>query len=199
MTIIIKEGDSMEKLRGFTLVELMVSCSILLILIMIAVPNFNEFITKFRVDSQITQLHRLLLITRNSAINYNQDVTLCPLNESLACTVNWQNELSVFIDFNDNGILNPNSNEKVIKVKTAVKSGVQLQYGLNRNKVKFSATGRTTGWGSNGTFKVCPKKDVQFSRAIIVATSGRFYLSSDTDDDGKDENRSGAEIVCRTE
>ncbi|MFQ3288323.1 MAG: prepilin-type N-terminal cleavage/methylation domain-containing protein [Alteromonadaceae bacterium] len=36
MTIIIKEGDSIEKLRGFALVELMVSCSVLLILIMIA-------------------------------------------------------------------------------------------------------------------------------------------------------------------
>tara|TARA_B110000091_G_scaffold205773_1_gene241836 strand:+ start:27 stop:626 length:600 start_codon:yes stop_codon:yes gene_type:complete len=199
MAMIIKEGDAMQKPKGFTLVELMVSCAILSILIVLIVPNFNEFIIKTRVDSQISQLHRLLLITRNSAINYNQNVTLCPLNKHLECTVNWQDELSVFIDFNDNGVLNPESNEKVIKVKAAVKYGDQLQYGLKRNKIKFAATGRTTGWGSNGTFKLCPQRKRQFSRAIIVATSGRFYLSSDIDNDGKDENRRGAEIICRPE
>jgi Tfp pilus assembly protein FimT len=199
MTIIIKEGDSMHKYKGFTLVELMVSFSILLVLIVMIAPNFNEFIVKTRVDSQLSQLHRLLLITRNSAINYNQDVTLCPLNESLECTVNWQDELSVFIDVNDNGSLNPESNEKIIKVKAAVRYGDQLQYGLGRNKIKFSASGRTTGWGSNGTFKLCPNKNMQFSRAVIVATSGRFYLSSDLNNDGKDENRSGTEIICRPE
>ena len=152
-----------------------------------------------RVDSQISQLHRLLLIARNSAINYNQDVTVCPLDESLNCTVNWQDELSVFFDINDDGMLNADSDEKIIRVKAAVKYGDQLQYGLYRNKVKFAATGRTTGWGSNGTFKLCPRNEVQFSRAIIVATSGRFYLSSDIDHDGKDENRSGSEIICRAE
>ena len=199
MAIIIKEGDAMQKPKGFTLVELMVSSSVLSILLAILIPNFNEIIIKTRVDSQISQLHHLLLITRNSAINYNQDVTLCPLNENLECTVNWQDELSVFIDFNDNGVLNPELNEKVIKVKAAVKYGDQLQYGLKRNKVKFAATGRTTGWGSNGTFKICPENKMHFSRAIIVATSGRFYLSSDIDDDGKDENRRGAEIICRSE
>jgi|TARA_B110000091_G_C13711898_1_gene430864 prepilin-type N-terminal cleavage/methylation domain-containing protein len=199
MAIIIKEGDAMQNPKGFTLIELMVTCSILSILLAIVIPNFNEFIIKTRVDSQISQLHHLLLITRNSAINYNQDVTLCPLNENLECTVNWQDELSVFVDFNNNGVLNPESNEKIIKVKAAVKHGDQLQYGLKRNKVKFAATGRTTGWGSNGTFKLCPQKKIQFSRAIIVSTSGRFYLSSDIDNDGKDENRRGTEIICRPE
>ena len=189
----------MQKCKGFTLLELIVSCSILAILTVIVVPNFNEFIIKMRVDSQISQLHRLLLIARNNAINYNQAVTVCPLDEDLNCTTHWQNELTVFFDINNDGMLNPDLDEKVIRVKKAVKDGDQLQYGLHRNKVKFAATGRTTLWGSNGTFKLCPKNKTQFSRAIIVANSGRFYLSSDIDHDGKDENRRGAEIICRAD
>ncbi len=189
----------MKKCKGFTLIELMVSCSIVAILTAIVVPNFNEFIVKIRVDNQIFQLQRLLLIARNSAINFNQDITVCPLDESLNCSVNWQNDISVFADINNNGSYEPELNETIIRVKAAVKLGDKLQYGLKRNKVKFAATGRTTGWGSNGTFKLCPKNKIKLSRALVVATSGRFYLSADIDHDGKDENRSGKEVVCRGE
>ncbi|MCJ8320659.1 MAG: GspH/FimT family pseudopilin [Colwellia sp.] len=187
----------MNKCKGFTLVELMVSIIILAVLTAIVVPNFNEFVIKIRVDNEISQLHRLLLIARNSAINANQDVTLCPLDANYHCSTDWQNQIVVFIDINDDKIFSPESNEVIIRMKPAIKIADKLQYGLTRNRIKFAPTGRTTGWGSNGTLKYCPQDFDNFSRAIVVATSGRFYPSTDLDHDGKDEKRNGSEIVCR--
>jgi len=187
----------MRKCKGFTLVELMVSVTILAILTIIVIPNFTEFIIKIRVDNEISQLQRLLLVARNSAINYNQNITVCPLDDQLQCTSDWRGAISVFIDRNNNDRLDTNINETIIRIKEAIKLGDKLQYGLRRFRLKYAPTGRTTGFGSNGTFKYCPKNYEQYSRAIIVSTSGRIYLSSDIDKDGKDETRSGSEIVCR--
>ena len=187
----------MTKCNGFTLVELMVSVSILSILAIVAIPNFSSFIVKMRVDSQISQLHRLLLTARNTAINSSYPVVVCPLNNSFQCSTNWQQEISVFIDINNDNSFSPDSDETIIKVKKAVKPNEKLQYGLNRNRITFAPTGRTIGWGSNGTFKYCPNGHKNLSRGIVVATSGRFYPSTDIDHDGKDESRGGKEIVCR--
>jgi len=187
----------MKKCNGFTLIELMVSVSIVSILGAVVIPNVNEFIIIMRVDNEISQLHRLLLIARNSAINTNQNVTLCPIDSNSNCTTDWQKNIIVFIDSNDDNAYSPDLNEVIIRSKPSVKINDKLQYGLNRNRIKFAPTGRTTGWGSNGTFKYCPQDFTELSRAIVVATSGRFYPSTDINYDGKDETRNGSEIVCR--
>ena len=185
--------------KGFTLIELMVSISVISILAAIAVPNFNAFLSQMRVDKEISALHRLLFTARNSAINSALPVTVCPLNVQSQCTTQWQNEISVFIDFNNNDTYDPVSNEILLRTKSAIKNDDKLQYGLRRSRIIYAPTGRTSGWGSNGTFKYCPKGYPEKSRAIRIATSGRLYTSNDIDQDGREEVRSGSEINCRAE
>ena len=178
---------------GFTLIELMVSVSITSILLTIAIPNFSDFIVRMRVDNEISQLHRLLLITRNAAINSGQNAIICPLNRSLKCTDQWQNELSVFIDSNQNKEFD--AKEEVIKIRAEIVSGDQLVYGKRRNKITFSPTGQLSGL-ANGTFRYCPKDHKNKSRGIVIARSGRIYQSSDNNHDGIDENRGNKKITC---
>jgi len=189
--------SSISNQKAFTLIELMVSISIVSILTSIALPNLNEFRVKMRVDSEISQIQRLLLTARNQAINTQFPVTLCPLNTQNQCNTQWDKEISVFIDLNNNNIYEPLNNETLIRTKSIIFDGDKLQYGLGRNRIKYAPTGRTTGWGSNGTFKYCPKNNEEQSRAIVISTSGRLYISGDIDNDGKDETRNGREIACR--
>ena len=193
MLKIIYSVISNPSIKGFTLIELMVSISVTSILAAIAVPNFSNFIVKIRVNNEISQLHRMLLITRNTAINSGHKVIICPLDNNSQCTTQWQNKLSVFVDVNNNKLFDVN--EKVIKVRAKITSGDALIYGKKRNKITFKPTGQLSGL-ANGTFRYCPQSHKKYSRGIVVARSGRVYQSSDIDNDGIDENRGNKEINC---
>lgn len=182
-----------SRIKGFTLIELIVSVSVTSILAAIAVPNLNDFIVRMRVDNEISQLHRMLLLARNTAINHGQNTILCPLDSNSQCTTQWQNELSIFVDINDNKQLDVN--EKIISTRAAINIEDKLVYGKTRNKVTYKPIGHLSGL-SNGTFRYCPKNHEKLSRGIVVARSGRVYQSSDVDSDGIDENRGNKEINC---
>jgi len=184
---------SVRHKQGFTLIELMVAIAVVSILSAIALPSMNDFLVKMRVDNEISEMQRLLLTARNMAINTGKNTTVCPLSSGV-CTTSWQNEISVFTN-NVNTVANSNAfvvPDELIKIKEAIKSGDKLQY--SQTSVIYSPTGRLITTAAR--FSYCPKGQDNKARGIDVSVSGRSYTSSDTDNDGKDENRSGAAIVC---
>jgi type IV fimbrial biogenesis protein FimT/type IV fimbrial biogenesis protein FimU len=179
--------------QGFTLIELMVSIAIVAILSTIALPSMGEFLVKMRVDNEISEVQRLLLTARNMAINPGKNTTICPLTSG-ACTNNWGNEISVFTN-SDNSLATNNSfaaPDELIKVKGEIKSGDKLQY--TENSIIYTPDGRLLTTSTN--FRYCPKDKTNLSKGISISLSGRSYKSSDTDNDGKDEDSSGNEIIC---
>ena len=185
----------MKLCRGITLIELMISIGITSIITTIAVPSFNDFIVRLRVDNEISRLGRLLQTARNHAINNQDNVILCPLADNSSCSSNWQDQLSVFVDSNGNGQFDSDNNELLVSQKSPSVSGDILIYAKNRTKITYQATGHLFGL-SNGTLRYCPKGHQDKSRAIIVARSGRFYSTTDNNNDGKDETRSNQAIKC---
>jgi type IV fimbrial biogenesis protein FimT len=186
----------MSKFVGFTIIETLVSLAILLSLIAIGVPSLNNFIVYTRVDNEIFTLHRLILIARNTAISANSKVTLCPLDSNGQCKNSWHKELSVFIDINNNKIYEPSLDEQLIAHKDAIKVGDKLQYGKTRIGLTYAATGHLAGWGQNATFSYCPKGHNDKNRGIVVATSGRAYVSAANKTNQKNIRRTGALIKC---
>jgi type IV fimbrial biogenesis protein FimT/type IV fimbrial biogenesis protein FimU len=186
-----------NRLSAFTLIELLVGIAIIGIVAAIATPKLNTFMTQTRVDNEISELHRLLLSARNTAINTGKNVTICPLSNNV-CGTDWQDELSVFTN-SDNTLANSKSynsaTEKTIKVKSKSKAGDDIQF--NQDIIVFSPTGRlVTGIGSQFTY--CPKSNASLARRVEISLSGRIYSSSDSDNNGKDEDRNGVDIVCTT-
>jgi len=148
-----------------------------------------------RVDNEISSLGRLLHVARNHAISHQANVVLCPLDNGSSCSTNWHEELSVFVDTNGNGQFDSANNEFIISTKSPITSSDELTYAKNRTKIIYQATGHLFGLG-NGTLRYCPKDHMDKSRAIVVARSGRFYTTTDTNHDGKDETRSKQIINC---
>ena len=183
--------------NGFSLIETMITVAILISIITIAIPSLANLTIRMRVDNEISLLHRMLLLARNSAINNEQYVTVCPLNDDERCTQDWQGEISVFSDLNKNRRYEPDNGDTILKVKAPIKNDDKLQYGKKRNALIYGPTGHLVIWGGNATFKYCPKDHSGKSRGIVVSTSGRAYKTVYNKKQAQDTNRSGQGLICR--
>ena len=180
--VLVQKNIARKIARGFPLIELMVGVAMLGIIMTIALPNLGEFLIKMRVDNEVSELQRLILTTRNTAVNMGLTTTMCPLSAGNACTENWDEQVTVFIDLNNNNQLD--IGETVVKVKPAIQQNDVLHY-TNDNPVTYEATGLLST--TNGDFIYCPEDDTEFNRGITIGASGRASTSSDLDDDDIDE------------
>lgn len=187
----------MNKHHGFTLLELLTSMTILMLLLTIGMPSMANFTVKMRVDREISSLHKMLVFTKNTAVNSNTYITICPLNKANVCTTDWHLAVSVFSDHNKNKEFEPSKKEFILKVKEPIDENDKLQYGKGRTALVYGPTGHLAIWGGNATFKYCPKNDQDKNRGLIVSRAGRIYETSNYKNDGLDRNRSGKIIVCK--
>ncbi len=78
--------------KGFTLIELMITVSVLGILIAFAAPDFMRFIQQNRIDSEISNLQNLLMSARGEAIKRGQNVWVSSAGG------NWTGVITAFVD-----------------------------------------------------------------------------------------------------
>jgi len=176
--------------KGFTMVELMVTIAVAGILTTIALPSLNDFLTRMRVDNEVIEIQRLLLTARNTAINSGLNTSLCPLKNDNTCDAitNWTGRIGVVRIDAVNGDL-------LIKEKAAIKAGDQLIFAFSN--VTYNPAGQLGFFnGNSSTFSYCPKGNPDYSRGVVVTISGRSSLSTDNNGDGKDQDRTGANISC---
>ncbi|ENA33281.1 MULTISPECIES: GspH/FimT family pseudopilin [Pseudomonas] len=84
----------MRSVRGFTLIELMVTVAVLAIVLTIAVPSFSNLIQSSRTNALVNELNGTLQIARSEALKRRKNVIVCRRNEAgTACDngTDWSN------------------------------------------------------------------------------------------------------------
>ena len=84
-------------MRGFTLIELMVTLTVLAIVLSLAAPSFASLLASNRMATQTNELIGALNLARSEAVRRSQPVTL------LAANANYSKGWKVFPDANGNG------------------------------------------------------------------------------------------------
>ena len=64
--------------RGFTLVELLITMTVMVVLLGIAVPSFKNFTASQRVKAAAYDLAATLLLARSEAVKRNKAITIAP-------------------------------------------------------------------------------------------------------------------------
>ncbi|MFL0801563.1 MAG: GspH/FimT family pseudopilin [Agarilytica sp.] len=200
-------------LRGFTLVELLVTLSIAAILLAIVTPSFRDHVVKNNVASQLRNLKLDLALARSEAIARNAHVGICSSNDATDClaTADWTEGWILFEDNGeDSGTARDgvrNGAEPLVKVYQKGDDSVSITaFDVNDNDVSslaFNSRGYL-GLVENGmdliperlSFRFCVGEGVEFARGAIIALTGRIADSSDSDGDGVYENAASVNFDC---
>lgn len=152
--------------KGFTLIELLASIAVFSLLLTYAVPSLRGSIYKSRALNEVRYLNLLIHKARHEAVMRRARVLICPLGEQNQCTENWNLALTMFVDSNNNKILD--TDEQTIRQTEAVATeGVKRRY--PRESIYFRADG--LAWGNNGSLTYCfDSYQYQYIKIVIAAT-----------------------------
>lgn len=163
---------------GFTLIEFLVTLTILGIVTVWAVPSYQTLSGKSILTAHNQAFTSDLLLARNTAITRNKRVVMCKRNGSDCTTVGgWEQGWIVFVDDGKSGVLD--QSDQIIRWSDNREHGITIKGNTNvRNRIIFKGNGSMSG--SNGKLVFCDKRISIFERdkamalVLILANSGRF-------------------------
>jgi type IV fimbrial biogenesis protein FimT len=164
-------------IRGFTLINLMLSLAIATIAMTIGVPAFKSLGARGQLTAEINSLVRHLHLTRSYAIKTGINHVLCPSADGVAClgSSQWDQGYILFQDGNRDGVRDPG--EELMQTYRST-SGIAI--GMQSTRGRIQVTYRQDGFsvGSNLTLTFCdPEKGIP-PKAVILSNTGRTRVST---------------------
>lgn len=177
--------------QGVTLLELLVTLTIVSLMISAGVPALIHLTEEHKVRSDMRLLHRTFALAHANAVMTGSHVTLCPLVDS-SCDSDWSSKLIMFTDTNNNRILD--AGEVMVAEMAAIDDQrIRRSYG-SREAVTFGPLG--SAFGHNATLKYCFNGRRVLGGTLIVSGPGRIRLGQDQNGNGLPEDSSGTDIDC---
>jgi type IV fimbrial biogenesis protein FimT len=136
--------------RGFTLLELLITMSIAVIVLTIAVPSFRYVTNSNRIAGEVNGLLGDLQFARAEAIKEGRNVTVCISTDGQSCVANaitWQSGWIVFSDPTDTGVVDPG--ETVLRWQKTF-SSTDTFVSNNLSAVTFNREGYAIGIANGG-------------------------------------------------
>jgi type IV fimbrial biogenesis protein FimT len=175
-----------KKVKGFTLIELMVTITLLAVLMAIAVPSFQRLIASQRLTAATNELYISLLQARSDAMRQGKRMTVCRSSNGTSCTTTAGTWTAGWMTFVDPTRASASPSVDANETITFVVQGVNQSLIINGNMsyVSFNAEGQSVPLpGSvfnNGTMRVCNTSpaltDDTRARDLRFTPSGRIVI-----------------------
>ena len=158
---------------GFTLLELLITLTVLTVLTIVGGALLPDLIGNRALRSDVHTLARHLRYGRFSALQYGVPVTLCALSPKGRCENTWNAPLSLFIDHPPKG-LRQGPEDRLLRLGPGASRGVGRQWRAfgSRRYLRWRPDGRTDG--QNGRFTL---SHGERSYELVITQAGRLRQS----------------------
>lgn len=180
---------SIRNQDGFTLLELLVTVTLMSIILMASVPGFSDLLSRHHVSSTKSELKKAVHLARSEAIMRGETVFLCLTRDGISCIQTQGKQLMVFTDPDYQG--GRSSKSHTLFKYSWSKRNVEVSY--NRALLKFTPRGYASG--TNGTITICSRLDTQ-NDGLIISTLGRVRSARDYNKDGIKDKSPGTPLAC---
>jgi len=182
-------------IKGYTLLELMITMVMVAILLGVGVPGLQSFIKNNSLLSNSNGIMTTLKTARSEAMTQRVNVVVCNTADFVNC--GGDSAYMAFTDINSDSIVN--GTDSIIHTNTMDSDNISISYtkcDACGDGIIFSSRG--TAVNNNGTLTVCDDRGTTSARAIIIEPIGRSSSATDTDTtaDNIVNNHKGANIVC---
>lgn len=154
---------------GFTLIEALVTVSLLAVLVTLAAPGLNELVRNNRMAAQTNDIMSLFAFARAEAMRRGARVTVCPSDNGSDCSgsLDWSSGMIAFVDTDRDGIVGVG--EEVLRVMPALSGGNTLAAsGGVFSFIQFRGSGVAM---SPGGVKLCDDRPDK-GRLIVISPTG---------------------------
>jgi len=165
---------NIKKIKGFTVIELMIVMGVMGILLAVGLPGLQDTISRISTNTQAKTLVSSLNFARSEAIKRGTLVSICSSSSGTDCAANsWADGWIVFVDNNGDA----NGAAGSVDVGDEV---LRVYQGLGGNSLSFTAGLQQydpQGFGTNAaarTFLLCPEDgNSANAQSVEISITGR--------------------------
>lgn len=164
-------------MRGFTLIEFMVTLAVASLLIFVAVPGFYSVMQNNRVVTASNKMVATFHYARGEAVRRGVPVIVCAsagaaLNSCSANSVDWRNGWIVFADADGDTAIN--SADDILRVSENLDTNTAVA--ADRSSVTYTSTGFLSGvaFSTRISASKCYGNN---AREISISATGRIAVS----------------------
>lgn len=166
-------------MKGFSLIEVIVTIAIVGILASISGPSFSQMMRTNEVSSLSIEFVSALRLAQSESIRRGTRITVAPYTSSSG---EWKSGWDIFEDTANYGI--KNTGEEIIKTFEKRKDKLTLTSAgsVFSTYITFIPNGTVQGnSGFNGSFRLCPtNSDIKIAQNIEIERSGNVTSSKTT-------------------
>lgn len=160
-----------NKTKGFTLIEVMVTVSVMSTLLAVGLPAFAALIETQRTSAALASLVSQMSHARLAAVKHRRPTILCPSTSGTHCDAgtDWSGGWMMFVERGDR--TRPSKRSDLLQVETVPTSRhLRIRSTAGRDSLRYLPDGRSAG--SNLTIVVC-NNDSERLGAVVVNNAGR--------------------------
>ncbi|HSG61502.1 MAG TPA: GspH/FimT family pseudopilin [Pseudomonadales bacterium] len=181
------------KAQGFTLIEMLITVTILAIILNIGVPSFNNMFKRARSDADTERIAQTIRFARAYAIAQNAEITTCFSDDLYSCDRRAHKAIMVFKDKNLNRKADPGETVEFANLDDG-DAQVLFNMSVGRHYIRHRPNGTVKEFGH---ITYCPgHTDVAYATRLIISRMGRARDAKDEDGDGIVNAVDGENVVC---